>query len=340
MATTINALRTAQRTFSLKEWTKAKSESINLWLDTKSEFKSFSENIWQFQNFFLSLQLFKNSCNQLRGATVFAQPFGRAFLLPKASLYDGCLLVNFHALRSVALFLNNGESSRHPYQDGCKFKNSAIMKTLSIQRTAQRTFSLKEWTKAKSESINLWLDTKSEFKSFSENIWKIQNFFLSLPCQNNSCGTSAASSRWQFLYLCNSENNMAAPRRVCGNAPGSFARMALTTRSAASLCQKILVMATTINALRTAQRSFSVREWMNEKSKSLNLWLNGRSEFYTRICEFPVTRLLAIRVNTVSLCIILTAASIEQQPAVSAVSALCAAGLAYCGRKSGKGGNA
>ena len=159
------------------------------------------------------------------------------------------------------------------------------------------------------------------------NICNSQNFFLSLPCQNNSCGTSAASSRWLFLYPLISVNDTAAPRRECGNAPGSFARMALTTRSAASLCQKILVMATTINATRTAQRSFSLKEWMNEKS-----------QFYTQICEFPVTRLLAIRINLLSLCLVLAALAVEQQPAIAAISALCAACLAYRINKAEKKG--
>lgn len=180
------------------------------------------------------------------------------------------------------------------------------MQQVTILRTARRSFSIKEWTKAKGNKKN------------KANICKSQNFFLSLPCQNNSCGTDAAESPRQFLYPHFSENNMAAPCRVCGNAPGSFARMALTTRSAASLCQKILVMATTINANRTARRSFSLKEWMNEKS-----------QFYTQICEFPVTRLLAIQINLVALCMILAAAAVEQQPAITAVAAITAAGIVY-----------
>lgn len=42
--------------------------------------------------------MLKNSCNQLRRATVFAQPFGRAFLFAKGkSIYDGCLPVILHS---------------------------------------------------------------------------------------------------------------------------------------------------------------------------------------------------------------------------------------------------
>ena len=103
-----------------------------------------------------------------------------------------------------------------------------------------------------------------------------------------------------------------------GNDPGSSACKTLTTRSAVSLCQNLQVMATTVNANRTARRSFSLKEWMNEKS-----------QFYTQICEFPVTRLLAIRINLVALCMILAAAAVEQQPAITAVAAITAAGLVY-----------
>lgn len=78
-------------------------------------------------------------------------------------------------------------------------------------------------------------------------------------------------------------------------------------------------------SVRAAQRAFSLKEWMNAKSN-----------FYTHICEFPVTRLLAIRINLLSLCLILAALAVEQQPAIAAISALCAACLAYCINKSEK----
>lgn len=92
--------------------------------------------------------------------------------------------------------------------------------------------------------------------------------------------------------------------------------------------------------LRAAQRSFSVREWMNEKSKSINLWLDTKSKFYSRICGFPVTRLLAIRVNLVTLCLVVAAIIAEQQLIASAISALCAAYLVYRVNQSEKGGKA
>lgn len=70
--------------------------------------------------------------------------------------------------------------------------------------------------------------------------------------------------------------------------------------------------------------------------KSLNLWLDAKSEFYSRICEFSVTRRLVIRVNLVSLCVIVAAVAIEQQPITSVVSTLCASYLVYRMNKSEK----
>ena len=91
------------------------------------------------------------------------------------------------------------------------------------------------------------------------------------------------------------------------------------------------------------QQPIDVRATIQRKIKSLNLWLDSKSEFYSRICEFPVTRLLAIRINLLSLCLIVAAVAIEQQPVAAVVSALCAAWLVYRVNKTDKeqkGGNA
>ena len=199
-------------------------------------------------------------------------------------------------------------------QQVIEFESSAKQQPIDVRATIQR----------KIKSINLWLHQKHNEKN-KANICNFQNFLLSLPCQKFTCGTDAADPCRPFLYPHVPKINTAAPRRVCGNAPESPASKTLTTRSAASLCQNLLVMATTINATRTVQRTFSLKEWMNAKSN-----------FYTHICEFPVTRLLAIRINLLSLCLILAALAIEQQPAIAAISALCAAYLVYRMNKSEK----
>lgn len=46
-------------------------------------------------------------------------------------------------------------------------------------------------------------------------------------------GTNAADQRRPFLYLRHNKRIQAAPCRVCGNAPGGFAKRTSTARSAA-----------------------------------------------------------------------------------------------------------
>ena len=76
-------------------------------------------------------------------------------------------------------------------------------------------------------------------------------------------------------------------------------------------------------------QAIDVRATIQRKIKSLNLWLDSKSEFYSRICEFSVTRRLVIRVNLVTLCVGLAAIAIEQQPITSVVATICAGYLVY-----------
>lgn len=86
------------------------------------------------------------------------------------------------------------------------------------------------------------------------------------------------------------------------------------------------------------QQPIDVRATIQHKFKSMNLWLDTTSEFYSRICEFNVTRRLVLRINVVTLCLCITAACVEQQPVASLVSALCAAYVVYRVNKSDKKG--
>ena len=86
------------------------------------------------------------------------------------------------------------------------------------------------------------------------------------------------------------------------------------------------------------QQPIDVRATIQRKIKSINLWLDAKSEFYSRICEFLVTRRLVIRVNLVSLCVIIAAVAIEQQPITSVIATLCAGYLVYRINKSDKKG--
>ena len=104
-------------------------------------------------------------------------------------------------------------------------------------------------------------------------------------------------------------------------------------------CQTSSIMQQVIEFESSAkQQPIDVRATIQRKIKSLNLWLDAKSEFYSRICEFSVTRRLVIRVNLVSLCVIVAAVAIEQQPITSVVSTLCAGYLVYRMNKSEKKG--
>lgn len=77
------------------------------------------------------------------------------------------------------------------------------------------------------------------------------------------------------------------------------------------------------------QPSYSLVERVSKLRTSILLWLNGNSKFYSRIAEFPVTRLLVLRINLVTLCLLGAVVSIEQQPIFSITAALCAGWLVY-----------
>ena len=84
--------------------------------------------------------------------------------------------------------------------------------------------------------------------------------------------------------------------------------------------------------------AINVRATIQRKIKSINLWLDQKSEFYSRIAEFPVTRRLVLRVNAVTLCLMLAAIAVEQRPLVAITSALCAGWMVYRINKTDKKG--
>lgn len=86
------------------------------------------------------------------------------------------------------------------------------------------------------------------------------------------------------------------------------------------------------------QQSIDVRATIQRKIQSINLWLDAKSEFYSRICEFTVTRRLALRINLVTLCMGFTAVCVEQHPTTALISVLCAGYLVHRVNKSDKKG--
>lgn len=86
------------------------------------------------------------------------------------------------------------------------------------------------------------------------------------------------------------------------------------------------------------QQPIDVRATIQRRIKSLNLWLDTKSELYSRIAEFSVTRRLVIRINLVSLCLTGAAVAVEQQPLFSTIAIACAGWLVYRLNKSEKEG--
>lgn len=141
-------------------------------------------------------------------------------------------------------------------------KESCYMQqTIQTYRTAQRAFSIHKWVRsAKKHRKHLQL-------SQLLTIFAVQKTFR---------GTDAAGQRRQFLYPHVSNSNTAAPCRVCGNAPGGFAKRTFATRSAASLCKNLFIMSTL-----TIRRTIHVIRWMKETAESVSSRLDSRNDFFS-----------------------------------------------------------
>ena len=75
--------------------------------------------------------------------------------------------------------------------------------------------------------------------------------------------------------------------------------------------------------------------------RSVNLWLDARSVFYSRIAEFEVTRRVAIRIGIVlPLAMGMTVACVEQAPIVSLTAMIVSGWIVYRLNKGEKGGEA
>ena len=73
----------------------------------------------------------------------------------------------------------------------------------------------------------------------------------------------------------------------------------------------------------------SLRERMRTTGRVINLWLDTKSAFYSRIAEFEVTRRVAIRVNLVTVAMIVAAVAIETAPVAALAAALSVAWVMY-----------
>jgi hypothetical protein len=73
----------------------------------------------------------------------------------------------------------------------------------------------------------------------------------------------------------------------------------------------------------------NLRERMRSTGRVINQWLDTKSAFYSRIAEFEVTRRVAIRVNLVTVAMIVAAVAIETAPVAALATALSTAWVMY-----------
>lgn len=87
------------------------------------------------------------------------------------------------------------------------------------------------------------------------------------------------------------------------------------------------------------RQTVSLRERMRTTGRVINQWLDTKSEFYSRIAEFDVTRRVAIRVNLVTVAMIVAAVAIETEPVAALAAALSVAWVMFrilIGKKGGE----
>lgn len=73
----------------------------------------------------------------------------------------------------------------------------------------------------------------------------------------------------------------------------------------------------------------SLRERMRTTGRVINQWLDTKSAFYSRIAEFEVTRRVAIRVNLVTMAVLVVIVAVETAPVAALAAAVSAAWLMY-----------
>lgn len=75
----------------------------------------------------------------------------------------------------------------------------------------------------------------------------------------------------------------------------------------------------------TDQILADVKSTVTNKAAAINRWLDRKSEFYSRIADFTVTRRTVLRVNLITVCFFVGVAAVEAAPVASLLSAACAA---------------
>lgn len=85
----------------------------------------------------------------------------------------------------------------------------------------------------------------------------------------------------------------------------------------------------------------TLKERIQSAKSSVNKWLDTKSEFYSRIAEFDVTRRVAIRIGIVlPIAMVVGAVCVEQAPLVSLAAMGVSGWIVYRLNKGEKGGQA
>lgn len=75
----------------------------------------------------------------------------------------------------------------------------------------------------------------------------------------------------------------------------------------------------------TDQLLSDVKSTVINHAAAISRWLDRKSEFYSRIADFTVTRRTVLRVNLITVCFFVGVAAVEAAPVASLLSAACAA---------------
>lgn len=91
-----------------------------------------------------------------------------------------------------------------------------------------------------------------------------------------------------------------------------------------------------LNPTATAHESFA--EKAKSAKESINKWLDSKNDTYSRIADFSVTNRVVLRVNIVTLLVLLAAIAIKDAPIASMVSIGASAWLTFQYNHVKKGG--
>ena len=110
-------------------------------------------------------------------------------------------------------------------------------------------------------------------------------------------------------------------RHFCISGPAVPGR--LTKRC--NMQQTSAIQAQEAQRTATDQLLSDVKSTVINHLAAISRWLDRKSEFYSRIADFTVTRRTVLRVNLITVCFFVGVAAVEAAPVASLLSAACAA---------------